>query len=53
MDVFNIFSGEPEDLSGDDPEGYRSHSVRVGPKIGASRLGMSIYDLPEGQAVCP
>ena len=54
MDVFNIFTGDtdvPPDPS--DPEGYACSAVRIGPKIGASRLGMSIYVLPPGQAICP
>jgi uncharacterized cupin superfamily protein len=54
MDMFNIFTGEtdvPPDPS--DPEGYACSAVRVGPKIGASRLGMSVYVLPPGQAICP
>ena len=54
MEIFNVFTGEPDDLPrGDTPEGYRCRAVRVGPRIGATRLGMSIYDLPAGQAICP
>jgi uncharacterized cupin superfamily protein len=30
-----------------------SAAARLGPKLGASLLGMSIYDLPSGQAICP
>jgi uncharacterized cupin superfamily protein len=54
MDVFNIFSGAteiPPDPS--DPSGYACRAVRVAPKLGASRIGMSVYELPPGQAVCP
>lgn len=36
-----------------DPEGYRSAGVRLGPAIGASQLGASVYELPPGQSVCP
>jgi uncharacterized cupin superfamily protein len=36
-----------------DPEGYRSANVRLGPSIGATQLGASIYELPAGQSVCP
>jgi len=54
MDVFNIFTGKtdlPPDAN--DPDGYACSAVRVGQKIGASRLGMSVYELPPGQAICP
>jgi uncharacterized cupin superfamily protein len=36
-----------------DPEGYRSPALRIGPLLGASRLGMSVYELPPGQSICP
>jgi uncharacterized cupin superfamily protein len=54
MDVFNIFDGDTE-LQPDetDPPGYRGRAVRVGPKIGATRLGMSLMELPPGEAICP
>jgi uncharacterized cupin superfamily protein len=54
MEIFNLFSGEtdvpPEDS---DPPGYRHNSVRVGSKIGAQLMGMTVYDLPAGEAICP
>jgi uncharacterized cupin superfamily protein len=37
----------------DDPEGFRSGMLRMGPLLGASRLGASLYELPPGQAICP
>lgn len=37
----------------DDPEGYQTGYDRLGPKIGASQLGASIYDMPPGQSICP
>jgi uncharacterized cupin superfamily protein len=54
MDVFNVFTGAT-DISPDanDPPGYAATAVRVGKAIGATRLGMSIYELPPGQAICP
>jgi uncharacterized cupin superfamily protein len=54
METFNLFSG-PTDESpdGNEPEGYLCRAVRVGKKIGAAKLGMSVYELPAGQAVCP
>jgi uncharacterized cupin superfamily protein len=36
-----------------DPEGMRSGMVRPGPELGARRTGVSIYELPPGQVVCP
>lgn len=55
MEIFNIFHGETDEgPSGDEPSGYEStRAVRVGKALGASRIGMSIYDLPPGQAICP
>jgi uncharacterized cupin superfamily protein/transposase InsO family protein len=54
MDVFNIFTGAtdiPPDPT--DPPGYACSAVRVSKAIGGSRLGMSVYELPVGQAICP
>jgi uncharacterized cupin superfamily protein len=48
---FNI--ADPELEQGDDPEGFKSPGVKVGPKIGAEMLGASLYELESGQAICP
>ena len=55
MEIFNLFHGETEvGPSGDEPPGYElTRAARVGKAIGASRLGLSVYDLPTGQAICP
>src|SRR6187402_1858957 len=37
----------------DDPEGFRSGLFRLGPLVGASTTGVSVYELAPGQAVCP
>ena len=37
----------------DDPEGYRAGHNRFGPQIGASALGATVYELQEGQSICP
>ena len=55
METYNLFHGEldtgPE---GNEPPGYeQGRAVRVGKHIGATQLGMSIYELPHGQAICP
>lgn len=38
---------------GDDPEGFRSGMARLGPSLGAKESGVSVYELPPGQSVCP
>src|SRR5215213_3489214 len=37
----------------DDPEGFRSGLFRLGGRLGARRTGVSVYELPPGQAICP
>lgn len=52
MKTFNIF--EPEfAYDPEDPDGYRAGIDRFGPKIGATKIGASVYELPPGQALCP
>ena len=55
MEIFNLFHGEADvGPSGDEPPGYElTRAARVGKAIGATRLGLSVYDLPTGQAICP
>jgi uncharacterized cupin superfamily protein len=50
--AFNIFNGETEAVPAGAP-GDRGRAARVGGKLGASRLGMSVYDLPPGEAIGP
>jgi len=53
MDVFNIFA-ERDDWDADgDHEGYRHRRVAIGPKLGASLLGMTLYELPPGERAWP
>ena len=35
------------------PDGFRRNSTRVGTALGAARTGLSVYELPPGQAVSP
>jgi uncharacterized cupin superfamily protein len=35
------------------PDGFRRNSTRVGTLLGAARTGLSVYELPPGQAVSP
>ena len=54
MEIFNLFTGEPDDFSTEKtPEGYRCNAVSFGKRIGAKRMGMTVYELPPGQAICP
>jgi uncharacterized cupin superfamily protein len=55
MEIFNLFRGDldmgPE---GDEPPGYElGRAARVGGKLGATQLGLTVFELPPGQAVCP
>jgi uncharacterized cupin superfamily protein len=52
MDKLNVSDLEFE-YDADDPEGFRAGMKRFGKRLGAASTGMSIYDLPPGQAICP
>ena len=39
--------------SPDNPDGFRPRSARIGALVGAATTGMSVYELPPGQAICP
>jgi uncharacterized cupin superfamily protein len=39
--------------SAENPDGFRPRSVRIGALVGAANTGMSVYELPPGQAICP
>ena len=52
MERFNLLDASPE-YDESDPEGYRAGMDRFGPKIGATQLGGSVYELPPGQSICP
>ncbi len=36
-----------------DPAGFRSAMARFGPDLGARQTGASLYELPQGEALCP
>ena len=36
-----------------DPEGFRAGMARLGGLLGAKETGISVYELPPGQAICP
>src|SRR2546423_4283603 len=48
----NVFSIEAQYDEGD-PEGYNAGYKRLGPEIGAARMGATIYELRTGQSICP
>jgi uncharacterized cupin superfamily protein len=48
----NLFATSVEDLSGR-PDGYGLAMVRLGPRIGATKVGATVYDLPPGQSSFP
>lgn len=43
-----VFEFDPED-----PEGFRAGMARLGKLLGGEDSGISVYELPPGQAVCP
>jgi uncharacterized cupin superfamily protein len=54
MQRINIASPQFE-YDGEDPEGFRGGMARLGNLLGGSaeESGISVYELPPGQAVCP
>jgi uncharacterized cupin superfamily protein len=52
MDKLNVDELDFE-YDADDPEGFRSGMKRFGKRLGAAATGISIYELPPGQAICP
>jgi uncharacterized cupin superfamily protein len=52
VSVANLFDVGAQWDEGD-PPGYGTGYVRVGPLVGAEQLGLSVYELPPGQSICP
>ena len=52
MSDVNLYEVETEAVP-DRPSGYQISRARVGEPIGASALGLSVYDLPPGQSAFP
>ena len=48
----NVFDVVPE-ADESDPPGYGAGTTRVGPLVGGEAMGMSVYELPPGQSICP
>src|SRR3954466_2325455 len=52
MKRVNIAAPEFE-FDPEDPEGFRSGLARLRKLLGSEESGISVYELPPGQAVCP
>jgi uncharacterized cupin superfamily protein len=52
MQRINIASPE-FDFDATDPEGFRSGLFRLRSIVDTKRTGISVYDLPPGQSICP
>jgi uncharacterized cupin superfamily protein len=52
MRRINIASPRFE-YDGDDPEGFRAGIVRLGKLLGAEESGISVYEIPPAQSICP
>jgi uncharacterized cupin superfamily protein len=52
METFNLFKGETDEAPSQ-ASGYLYRAARLGSKLGGARLGMSVYDLPPGEAIGP
>jgi uncharacterized cupin superfamily protein len=50
--VANLFAAELKADDGD-PPGYAASYARIGPLVGGAKVGMSLYELPPGQSICP
>src|SRR5215218_4493466 len=48
----NIATPEFE-YDAEDPAGFRSGIARLGKLLGAKETGISVYEIPPGEAVCP
>jgi uncharacterized cupin superfamily protein len=52
--VKRINIGTPEfTWDASDPEGFRAGMARLGGLLGAKETGISVYELPPGQSICP
>lgn len=52
MRTRNVFDAEME-YDPTDPAAYAAGRSRLGPALGASRLGATVYELPPGTSICP
>jgi uncharacterized cupin superfamily protein len=52
MQRLNIASPQFE-YDAEDPRGFRSGMARLGKLLGAEESGITVYEVPPGQSVCP
>jgi uncharacterized cupin superfamily protein len=52
-EIVNLFEAERVPDEDPSPEGYGPLFARLGPRLGATNLGMTVYELGEGQSICP
>lgn len=52
MQRINIASPQFE-YDGEDPEGFHAGMARLSRVLGAKESGISVYELPPGQSICP
>ena len=52
MSEVNLFEVEVTKDAGD-PDGYHASYARIAPLVGGRLLGLSVYQLPPGQSICP
>jgi uncharacterized cupin superfamily protein len=50
--VANVFDVELK-ADDDDPPGYGASYARIGQLVGGSKIGMTVYELPPGDSICP
>jgi uncharacterized cupin superfamily protein len=50
--VFNLYDGEP-DFEHPEPEGFRWRAAILGPKLGATLVGATLYELEPGERTFP
>jgi uncharacterized cupin superfamily protein len=51
-EVYNLYSDDL-DLDADDPPSYVARYKRIGPIVGASMVGATLYELEPGNSNCP
>lgn len=52
MQVFNVYAEQEWDAE-NDREGYRHRRAAIGPRLGASLMGTTLYELPPGESTWP
>ena len=53
MELYNLYSEERLQHDEDDPAGYECDYRKVGPLVGATKLGATLYELPPANSNCP